>query len=123
MELMIQLTYFILNIFQLMIGASNYNNINGQLIIDGFMNNQIVVSTNNFKMPVYDPYADVNQYVDGFHELNPKDQNFSFLGDWILIPVSPTGQLQQISIGDIEIMQGLTMITWNQLFQPNKSGD
>ena len=105
--------YIILNMVQLLFSINNYNNIGGQLIISGALNNQIVVSTNNFKMPVYDNNVSSNYTPDDFHIMNPKKQNFQFLSDWIIIP-SP-GRYGVLSIGDVEIISGLQIILWNNI--------
>ena len=109
---MTSMIYITINVFQMLLGLTNYNNLGGQLILDGVLNNQIVVSTNNFKMPVYDENVQSN-YIpkDNFHIMNPKHQNFPFLGDWIIIP--KPGRYATVSIGDIEIFMGTSIILWN----------
>ena len=111
---MIGIFYMTINIVQMLLGLTNYNNLGGQLILDGSLNNQIVVSSNNFKMPVYDNNVQSNYTPkDDFHIMNPKYQNFPFLGDWIIIPTP--GRYATVSIGDIEIISGLQIILWNNL--------
>ena len=115
---MISTLYIGLNVLLFLIGITNYNTLGGQLIISGVVNNQIVITSNNFKMPVYDPYIESNfKSLDDLHIINPKKQNFPFLSDWILIPDSINGGTLDLSPGDIEIISGIQILTYDTVFK------
>ena len=107
--------YLALNLVGLYIGLMNYNTTPGQMILYGMGTNALVVASNGWKMPVYDPYIDVKSPVDKqFHIINPKLSNFPFLGDWLIVRL-PIGNDLDMSPGDVLMVAGMVWILWSNV--------